>query len=45
VTLPTWDANHEELVRAIASGDADLAETQARRHVDGLRELLRDVLI
>lgn len=45
VTLPTWDANHEELVRAIASGDPDLAEAQARRHVDGLRELLRDVLI
>lgn len=45
VTLPTWDANHEELVRAISSGDPNLAEAQARRHVDGLRELLRDVLI
>lgn len=44
-TLPTWESNHQELLGAIASGDPDLAEEQARRHVFGLRELLRDLLL
>ncbi len=43
-TLPSWETNHQELVRAIASGNPDLAEEQARHHVLGLRELLRDLL-
>lgn len=43
-TLPTWEGNHRELLRAIASGDPDIAELQARRHVNGLRELLRGLL-
>jgi DNA-binding FadR family transcriptional regulator len=44
-TLPSWKSNHQELVHAIASGDPNLAEEQARRHVCGLRDLLRDQLI
>ena len=44
-TLPTWGSNHQDLVRAIASGDPDRAEEQARRHVFGLRDHLRDLLI
>ncbi len=43
-TLPSWETNHRDLVRAIASGDPDIAEEQARQHVLGLRELLRDLL-
>ena len=44
-TLPTWGQNHHELVQAIASGDPNLAEEQARRHVLGLRELVRDLIM
>jgi DNA-binding GntR family transcriptional regulator len=44
-TLPSWESNHEDLVRAIASGDPDRAEDEARRHVCGLRKLLRELLM
>lgn len=44
-TLPTWERNHHELLRAMASGDPDIAEIQARKHVLGLRDLLRGLLV
>jgi DNA-binding GntR family transcriptional regulator len=43
-TIPTWEGNHRILLQAIASGDPDRAESQARLHVLGLRDLLRGLL-
>jgi DNA-binding GntR family transcriptional regulator len=45
LTIPTWEGNHRALLRAIASGDPDIAELQARLHVIGLRDLLRGLLV
>jgi DNA-binding GntR family transcriptional regulator len=43
-TIPSWANRHQDLVNGIVSGDPDLAEVQARRHVGQLRENLRDLL-
>jgi DNA-binding GntR family transcriptional regulator len=43
-TIPTWERNHHELLHAVAGGDPDIAELQARKHVLGLRDLLRGLL-
>ena len=44
-TIPTWEGNHRTLMQAVASGDPDIAESQAKLHVIGLRDLLRGLLL